>query len=389
MEHSKGLHVGVFTETYKPQTNGVVTAISNLTETLTRKGCQLSIFTAGEESGIRKEGSVVLYRFKSIPLPLYPEYRVARPRFSRTEKLVKKCELDILHSHGPFSMGLNALYAHRKLRLPLVGTFHTILPEYLHYLVGKGLEKCAGRFLKIYSWKFLRWYYSRCDVVTCPSLSITRLLNDKGFENVVFISNGVDAEKFSYKTDGAPFRKAYGLDRDSKIILYLGRIGLEKNIEPIIKAMPLILRRNKHVKLVIAGSGPAKDELLSLVNRMGLTGNIVFTGFVPDSLLPNAYAACNLFVTLSHTDNQPLTILEALATGKPLIASRSSISEFVRSGWNGFIADNAEDFADKALQILQNDRLERKMGRESRRMAESYSLEKTGSQMIHLYKSLL
>lgn len=390
MEHSKELHVGIFTETYKPQVNGVTTAIENLTETLMRKSCRPTIFTVGEESGIQKERSVAVYRFKSIPLPLYPEYRVACPKFGKTEKLVTEYEIDVLHSHGPFSIGLNALYAHRKLKLPLVGTFHTLLPEYLHYLVGKRLEKCASRLIKKYSWKFLRWYYSRCDVVTCPSMSITRLLNENGFKNVVFISNGINTEKFSPKIDGMRFRKAYGLDRDEKIILYLGRIGLEKNIHPIIKAMPLIIRKYARVKLVIAGSGPAKTELLSLVSRTGLTEHVLFTGFVPDDLLPSAYAAANVFVTLSHTENQPLTILEALATGRPLIVSRSSIlNEFVKNGRNGFVAKNADDFASKTLQILQNDRLERKMGRESRRVAENYSLEKTWNQMIHLYQSLL
>lgn len=383
------LTVGIFTETYKPQVNGVVSSIENLKKILIQKGCRLVIFTVGEVSDIQNEDSCIVHRFKSVILPSYPEYRVTLPRFHKIESLVKEYDLEILHSHGPFSMGLNALYAHRKLGVPLVGTFHTLLPEYMHYLVGKRLAKYASRFLKGYSWKFLKWYYSRCDVVTCPSMGVTNLLKEKGFKNVLFLSNGIDTTRFNMSINGSRFREAYGLSDDEKIVLYLGRIGFEKNIHLIVQAAPLIVKEDKQVKFVIAGSGPAEKDLVSLVKLGGLSEYFIFTGFVPNEFLSDAYAAADIFVTLSYTENQPLTVLEALSAGKPLIVARASVlTEFVKDGQNGFAVRDVEEFAERLVQILGNDILERKMGEESRRLAEQHSLEKIGDQIVQLYRSL-
>ena len=385
----EGLTIGVFTETYKPQVNGVVASIENLKKILTPKGCRLVIFTVGERSRTQNEGSCIIRRFKSVNLPLYPDYRFTLPQFHKIKHLVKQYDVKLLHSHGPFSMGLNALYAHRKLGIPLVGTFHTLLPEYMHYLVGKRLAKYASRFLKGYSWKFLKWYYSRCDVVTCPSMGVTNLLKEKGFRNVVFLSNGIDTTRFDTGINGSRFREAYGLSDDEKIVLYLGRIGFEKNIQLIVQAAPLILKEDKKVKFVIAGSGPAEKDLVSLVKLGGLSEYVIFTGFVPNEILADAYAAADIFVTLSCTENQPLTVLEALSAGKPLIVARASVlTEFVKDGQNGFAVRDVEEFAGRAVQILRNDTLGRKMGEESRRIAEQHSLEKIGNQIVQLYRSL-
>lgn len=390
MEGLEGLTIGIFTETYKPQVNGVVVSIENLKQILTQKGCRLVIFTVGEESGVQTEDSCIIHRFKSATLPLYPEYRFTLPQFHKIKNLVKSYGLEVLHSHGPFSMGLNALYAHRTLGIPLVGTFHTLLPEYLHYLVGKRLERYADRFLKGYSWKFLKWYYSRCDVVTCPSMGMINLFKEKDFKNVLFISNGIDTTRFTPNIPGSKFREAYGLNDDEKIILYLGRIGVEKNLQPIIQAASLIVKEDEKVKFVIAGRGPAKKDLVSLVKLMGLSEYFVFTGFVPNEILANAYTAADIFVTLSYTENQPLTVLEALSAGKPLIVARASfLTEFVKDGLNGFAVNGAEEFAERVVQILRNDNLELKMGEESRRIAEEHSLEKIGDQIIQLYGSLI
>lgn len=386
----EGLTVGIFTETYKPQVNGVVASIENLKKILIPKGCRLVIFTVGEKSCVQNEDSCTIRRFKSVNLPLYPEYRFTLPQFHEIKNLVKRYDLKILHSHGPFSMGLNALYAHRELGIPLVGTFHTLLPEYLHYLVGKRLEKYASRFLKGYSWKFLKWYYSRCDAVTCPSMGVTNLLKEKGFKNMLFLSNGIDTTRFNMNINGSRFRKAYGLDDAEKIVLYLGRVGFEKNIQLIVKAAPFVVKEDKKVKFVIAGSGPAEKDLVSLVKLRGLSDHFVFTGFVPNELLSNAYAAADIFVTLSCTENQPLTVLEALSAGKPLVVARAScLPEFVKDGLNGFAVKDSEEFAERVLQILRNDSLKRKMGGESRRIAEEHSLEKIGDQIVQLYSSLI
>lgn len=390
MEDLEGLTIGIFTETYKPQVNGVVASIENLNKILTQKGARTVIFTVGEASGVQAEDSCTIHRFKSVNLPLYPEYRFTLPRFHKIKNLVKKYNLSILHSHGPFSMGLNALYAHRQLRIPLVGTFHTLLPEYMHYLVGRRLEKYAGRFLKRYSWKFLRWYYTRCDAVTCPSMGVTNLLKEKGFKNVLFLSNGIDTTRFNANINGSRFREAYGLGKDEKIVMYLGRVGFEKNIQLIVHAAPLVVEEDKKVKFVIAGKGPAEKDLASLVKLRGLSEYFIFTGFVPNEILSNAYAAADIFVTPSCTDNQPLTVLEALSAGKPLIIARASVlTEFVKDGRNGFAVKDAEEFAERAVQILRNDNLERRMGEESRRMAEEHSLEKIGDQIVQLYRSLI
>ncbi|HYB92611.1 MAG TPA: glycosyltransferase, partial [archaeon] len=282
-----GLKIGIFTETYRPQINGVVTSIENLKKILVERGAQPIVFTVGSESGVEKEDSVTVHRFKSLAYPFYPEYRFAPSRFRKVKKIIEQYSLDILHSHGPFSMGINALYAHKNLKIPLVGTFHTLLPEYIHYLVGEKSAEHFSLFLKRYSWRYLKWYYSRCDVITCPSKAAADLLKQKSFENVVIISNGIDTDRFNPKVSGSEFREAYGLTENEKIILALGRISAEKNIPFIVESASIIVKKNRNVKIVVAGEGPAKDELISLVNKMNLNGNFVFTGQLPNNLLPS------------------------------------------------------------------------------------------------------
>lgn len=390
MEHIKGLRVGIFTETYRPQVNGVVTSIENLKTILIERGCQPIIFTVGGKVGIEREGSVTIHRFKSAPLLLYPEYRYTLPRFQKARKLLEKYPLDLLHTHGPFAMGLNALYAHRKLKIPLVGTFHTLLPEYVHYFIGEKPEKYFGRFVKRYVWRYLKWYYSRCDVVTCPSEITLQLLQEKGFRNVHLLSNGINTNRFTSDLDGSKFRRAYGIGKGEKLVLYLGRIGFEKNLPFIVQAASIIVKQMKGVKFIIAGKGPAKEYLRLLVDKMGVRKHFVFTGFIPDEILPHTYAAANVFVIASSTDTQGLTILEAMAAGKPIVVAYRGVSkELVKDRCNGFIAENLEEFAEKIMEILRSDDLERRMGEESRRMVEKHSLERVGEQIEQLYRLLL
>jgi len=386
----RGLKVGIFTETYRPQINGVVTSIENLKKILIERGAQPIVFTVGRESGVKKEDFTIVHRFKSVAYPFYPEYRFAPSRFRKVKKVVEKYKLDLLHSHGPFSMGLNALYAHKNLKIPLIGTFHTLLPEYIHYFIGEKSAEHFGLFLKRYSWRYLKWYYSRCDVITCPSKTTANLLKQKSFENVLIISNGIDTKKFNPNVSGSKFKKAYGISENEKIILYLGRISAEKNIPFIVKSASLVVKKIKDVKFIIAGEGPAKGELISLINEMKLNENFIFTGVLPSDLLLSTYAAANVFVISSHTDTQGLAILEAMSSGKPIVAAYSGVlGELVKDGRNGFTAKDVEDFAEKTIQILRDVNLERKMGEESRKMVYDHSFERVGDQIAQLYNSLL
>jgi glycosyltransferase involved in cell wall biosynthesis len=200
----------------------------------------------------------------------------------------------------------------------------------------------------------------------------------------------MDTEKFNPNVSGSRFREAYGINENEKIILYLGRIGAEKNIPFIIQSASHVVKRIKNVKFIIAGEGPAKGKLISLVNELKLNGSFIFTGPVPNSLLPSSYAAADVFVISSQTDTQGLAILEAMSTGKPIVTAYSSVlGELVKDGRNGFTANDVEDFAEKIIQILSDADLKRKMGEESRKMVYDHSLERVGDQIAQLYNSLI
>ncbi len=362
------MKVGVFTETYRPQVNGVVTSIVNLNRFLKREGHTAVVFTTGEEEEVEDENGTALHRFKSFPFNPYPEYLIGLPHVRKAVGFAETYELDLLHSHGAFSMGACALYAKKSLGLPLVGTFHTMLPDYMHYIVGS--RKRAKEVLKRPSWGFLKWYFNQCDAVVAPTESTARELEAHDFENVEVVPSGVDVERFRPVKSG--FAESEGIGKS--YVLFLGRITLEKNVETVLEVAKLM----PETQFVVAGKGPRLEGMKEKAGK-----NVFFAGFVPDDKMAELYSGASAFVMPSRTDTQGLTILEAMACGTPVICRpERGPKELVKEGKNGFFAESPEEFAERVGDVGKE------MRKKARKTAEEYSVERCGRMMVKLYRRL-
>lgn len=368
LERSK-LKIALMTDTYHPQVNGVVSSVDTIAEELGKKH-EIQIFAPTKANRA--------HSFRSFTFYLYPDYKIAFVRLKTVAKIFRREGIDIVHVHTPFSLGMAGIGAARKLTLPAVGTFHTLLPEYTHYVSGH-----LGLLLRRLTWRYVTLFYRRCNVVTAPSNPMRETLVDRGLKNVYVIPNAVDVDLF--RPEERP-------PNENPCILFVGRIGKEKKIEVLVDAAPKILEEHSGAKFRIVGMGVQEAWYKKLVRKKGLTDSFVFERYLDLPDLIDAYRSCDVFAMPSDTETQGLVTLEAMACGKPVIgADARGLKDVITHGVDGyrFRPGNPGELADYVLRLLADERRRQKMGEKAREKAERFSSKKVGEQWIRFYSSLL
>ncbi|MBI3587961.1 glycosyltransferase [Candidatus Micrarchaeota archaeon] len=383
------MKIAFFTDTYLPNVDGVVRAIVNYRGELQRRGHDVFVYTSGtgDESRNNTEKSVVFFR--SVKFPPYPQYKVALFPYVSAILSARKQKIDLVHSHGVASMGFAAVRTAKTLNLPLVGTFHTLLPKGMETVTKNKWGQRTGEKLL---WKAIQYFYQPFDVVTAPSNVISQMLIEhleceRG--KVMAVPNGIDLQRFNQRLDPKWARKPLGLRKGEKLVLVAGRMGFEKNVPVVVKAFSQVLKAG-NAKLVISGEGPAKARVLEFVRKSGLQDRVEMLGFLPEQELPLYYAAADVFVTASTFETQGLTVLESMACGTPVVGARAmAIPESIDDGKNGFLFEPSDDgeCAEKILKILSmNDSKRRRMREEARAKAEQFSIPKTTDKLLKAYE---
>lgn len=259
----------------------------------------------------------------------------------------------IIHVHHPFILGKMGLDLAEAFKIPLVYTFHTLYDFFMHYFL---LDTPAIRQVAT---DYVVRFANLCDLVIAPTEPIKEHLMEIGVKTwVESVSTGIDFKRFEGMT-GERLEKQRvkrGLDRFDEIILNVGRIAQEKNVETLFKSLRLLLARGRNIALVIAGEGPEKRNLEKLAIKMKLDDHVVWTGFLSQQELPELYFIADLFAFPSPSDTQGIVLYEALMAHLPVVALESMASKAaVRHGENGLFAKNTpEDFADKIEEVLQD-----------------------------------
>ncbi|MBI4019681.1 MAG: glycosyltransferase [Candidatus Aenigmarchaeota archaeon] len=336
------MKMAFFTDTYKPQINGVVRSIDLFAKEL-RKRHSVYILSPS------KTGDKFSYGFSSIEFKNYPGYRIALPHSMIYDNLFSKVRFDIVHVHSPFTTGLAGLMFARKRKIPVVGTFHTLFPEYLHYLVtNKRLMqvKWIKSYLKNMSWSYLRSFYNKCDAVIAPTEGIRGVLKKNGIKNVHVLPTGIDAHTKSYDKG---VKKKFGLAK--KIILHVGRITEEKKIGQIMTMLRPVLAKGD-AALVVTSDGPYRKRLEEKSRELGIEDNVIFTGYLREQELQGFYHAADVFVMASETETQGLVLLEAAFAGLPCVVMEAPVvGDFVRENKIGHVA-TAKTFASAVRKYL-------------------------------------
>lgn len=384
------MKIGFFTDSYLPVEHGVEVSIETFRKDLEKTGHQIFIY-APHTPGYKDKNKNV-FRLKSIKVIKKPEMRFALPIVQNGElKKLIDFKLDVAHAHTPFSLGLLGKFISARQKILFVYTHHTDYPEYSKaYFKGK---KILPKAAELYS----GWFSNMADAVIAPSFKIKKVLKNYGVKKPIYIlPTGVDLKLFGKNVKSLKaaksLRKKLGIDAKEKLLIFVGRLGQEKNVDFLIRAFAKISKKRKGVKFLIAGEGPFSEQYKSMAENLGLN-NTIFAGAVPHEKLPAYYQAADLFVFASLTETQGIVILEAMASGLPIAALKDdAFKGIVSDGENGFLIppkSAPEIFAEKITRILDNGALRKKFSQASAEIAENFSKEKQAEKLLDIYGKLI
>ncbi len=368
------MRIALFTETFLPKVDGIVTRLSHTVDHLQRLGNQVLVISP--DGGLTEYKGAQIYGIPGFPLPLYPELKLALPRPSMRQVL-ETFQPDLIHLVNPAVLGLGGLYYAKSLDVPLVASYHTHLPKYLeHY----GLGMLEGVL-----WELLKAVHNQAQINLCTSTAMQEALTSHGIERVAVWQKGVDTELFqphlcslemrSHLTQGHP---------ESPLLLYVGRLSAEKEIDRIKPVLQLI----PGARLALVGDGPYRQEL----EKHFADTPTHFVGYMTGQTLASAFASADAFVFPSRTETLGLVLLEAMAAGCPVIAANAGgIPDIVTDGVNGYLFDpQDEGGAIAATQRLLSHSNERETLRQNARMeAERWGWAAATRQLQGFYQAVL
>lgn len=378
------MKIALFTDTYLPTVDGVVTSVIATRRQLQADGHEVVVFAPEDPHGRgdRERGTVYI---RAKELRTYPGYRLAMFP-GREVDLVKSLGIDVIHSHGVGTIGVKGLWSAWQAKIPIVQTFHTMIQDTLPFYSPFGLNlHLLERGLRLY----LRIFLRKCQGVVVPSRAILDEILALSPEATIadVIPTGVDPVRFRPDVSPRPIRDRWGLN-SADVILHVGRVAAEKNLATLLHAFRRVKSVNPDAKLLIVGSGPYLERYYDMVRHLNLSGEVIFTGFVPDEELPAYYAAADVFAIASKFETQGLVVLEALASGCPVAgANYRAIPEFVRDGVNGSLFEPADvrGCADAILECLGR---REEMGRAARESALPFSIDRCTKRLEALYAHL-
>jgi glycosyltransferase involved in cell wall biosynthesis len=305
MVDARGLRLALFTDTFAPQVNGVARTLERLVTALERRGAAVMVETV-QMPGIVEEARE--HRSPSVPFWGYPQLRIAAPFARSAAERLARWRPTLVHATTPFGVGLAGRRAARALGLPLVTSYHTAFASYLEHYGLSVLDRIA--------WPYLRWFHNGGRRTFVPSRAVAQELEGRGFDGVRIWSRGVDLERFSEHHRSRDMRARMGAEEGTFVVAYVGRLAPEKGVWHALAAMRIVLgRHGRQVRFVLAGDGP--DE--ARCRAMAPAGTW-FAGPLHGKDLSAFYASADAFIFPSRTETFGNVVLEAMASGLPVIA---------------------------------------------------------------------
>jgi glycosyltransferase involved in cell wall biosynthesis len=367
------MRIALFTETFLPKIDGIVTRLRHTVEHLQRSGDQVLIFSP--DYGITEYKGAKIYGVSGVPLPMYPELKLAFPR-PAIGKALEEFRPDIIHVVNPAVLGLGGIFYGKNLKIPIVASYHTHLPQYLqHY----GLGMLEGVL-----WELLKSAHNQAELNLCTSTAMVQELINHGIERVDLWQRGVDTELFHPDTASPEMRSRLSQGHpESPLLLYIGRLGAEKEIErikPILEAIP-------DARLALVGDGPNREALEK--HFAGTFTN--FVGYLRGKELASAYACADAFIFPSRTETLGLVLLEAMAAGCPVVAARSGgIPDIVTDSENGYLFDPTDEQGaiNATIRLLAHQEEREILRKNARKEAEKWGWAAATRQLQSYYKNV-
>jgi glycosyltransferase involved in cell wall biosynthesis len=369
------MRIALFTETFLPKVDGIVTRLRHTVEHLQRNGSQVLIICP--DGGITEYKGAKIYGISGFPLPMYPELTLALPRPAIGEVL-EKFNPDVIHVVNPAVLGLAGIIHSKIHNIPLVASYHTHLPQYLqHY----GLGMLEGLL-----WELLKAGHNQAALNLCTSTAMVKELTARGIERVDLWQRGVDTELFHPSLASEQMRQKLSQNnKDAPLLLYVGRLSAEKEIErikPILEGIP-------QARLALVGDGPHREAL----EKHFQGTNTYFVGYLAGTDLASAFASADAFVFPSRTETLGLVLLEAMAAGCPVVAARSGgIPDIVTDGVNGYLFEPKSDDAGAiaaTIRLLEEKQEREVIRQNARQEAERWGWSAATRQLQDFYEGVV
>lgn len=369
------MKIALFTETFLPKVDGIVTRLRHTVDHLQRNGDEVLVVCP--DSGLTEHKGAAIYGVSGFPFPLYPELKMALPRPSIGDA-VDKFAPDLVHVVNPAILGLSGIFYSKSRNIPLLASYHTHLPQYLqHYGLG---------MLEGFLWELLKAAHNQAELNLCTSTAMCEELSSHGIERVDLWQKGVDTETFHPSLASQEMRCRLSQNRpESPILLYVGRLSAEKEIErikPVLEAIP-------NSCLALVGDGPNRQALEKHFEGT----NTHFVGYLQGLELGAAFASADAFIFPSRTETLGLVLLEAMAAGCPVVAARSGgIPDIVTDGVNGYLFDpnSGDEGAIAATKQLLASTEQRESIRQNARIeAERWGWSAATKQLQSFYRKIV
>lgn len=380
------MKVLITTDLYTTATNGVVTSVKNLAQELKSAGHEVKILTLSDTIHSHREEDI--YFIRSMPLNIYPDVRMPLPNTHRLIRELIEWQPDIIHSQCEFFSFQYARHIAKRTGAPLVHTYHTQYEQYVSYVLpGKHISELLVR-------TFSRKRLKKVDIIVAPTAKMKKVLEDYGVKNHIrIVPSGISLQQHQGRMapeERERMRSLLGIPRQHKVILNLGRLGTEKNLDEVLRLFRAQLQRRPELTLLIVGDGPARDSLEALAAKLEISEHVIFTGMVEPSEVQKYYQLGDVFVSASTSETQGLTYIEAAANGLPLVCRQDPcLDGVIHSGENGYTFTSAEEFLDEMEQVLQDPDWCICAGEESEKIAASYGKEQFAQNIEAVYETAL
>ncbi len=344
------MNILMISDVYFPRVNGVSTSIMTLRRELKAHGHAVTLVAPAYEMGEPAEEDIV--RISGRPVLMDPEDRLmSSDALKALSQTLSDQSFDLVHIHTPFLAHYTGLKLAKTFNIPCVETYHTFFEEYLYHYV-PFLPKMLMRYVARH---FSRRQCAQVDGLVLPSIAMDEALTRYGvraFSKV--IPTGIELSDFSH-FDPAGFRQKHGIAAERPVVVYVGRVAFEKNIEFLLLMLAQLRHTMPDVLLIIAGEGPAEAKLRKTVEGLNLTANVLFVGYLErSSELPACYCAGDAFVFASRTETQGLVLLEAMALGVPVVSTAVMGTRDILAAGRGcrVAEDNPVSFAKTLHEVL-------------------------------------
>jgi glycosyltransferase involved in cell wall biosynthesis len=377
----------MISDVYFPRVNGVSTSIQTFGRELIAKGHQVTLITPSY--GAQSVEPFEVIRIPSRYLPFDPEDRIMRWGRLRDHRAALRAQrFDLVHIHTPFVAHYAGLALARWLAIPVVESYHTFFEQYLD----KYVPLVPSAWLRLMARRFSAAQCNDVDALAVPSQAMLDVLVRYGIRTPAsLVPTGIDLGKFS-QGDGERFRQRWGIASGQPLLVHVGRLAFEKNCDFLLRMLVQVKAEMPEVLLVIAGDGPALKRLQRLSRRLGLEGQVLFTGYLArDGSLEDCYSAGDAFVFSSLTETQGLVLLESMALGTPVVAiAEMGTREVLRDNEGCLIAQHDEHhFARQCLRLLREPELRAELSSRARAYAQSWSAPVLAERMIDFYARTL